>query len=58
MTPAPTPYHQRVSRNLEMLLHLFVIERELGEVFDAPIDVYLSDTETYQPDIFLSLRTD
>lgn len=51
MTPAPTPYHQRISRDLEIRLYLFVSERGLGEVLYAPIDVYLSDTETYQPDI-------
>lgn len=51
MTPAPTPYHQRISRKIEFELLKFVSVKELGEIFDAPIDVYLSETETYQPDI-------
>jgi len=51
MTPAPTPYHQRISRKIEFLLIEYVEKNELGEVFDAPIDVYFEETETYQPDI-------
>ena len=51
ITPAPTPYHQRISRKIEFLLIEYVEKNELGEVFDAPIDVYFEETETYQPDI-------
>ncbi|MEW6096509.1 MAG: Uma2 family endonuclease [bacterium] len=52
MTPAPIPYHQRISRKLERILEDFVIDNDLGEVFDAPCDVVLSDTDVVQPDIF------
>jgi Uma2 family endonuclease len=52
MTPSPMPYHQRISKRIEFLLYEFVEKkRELGEVFDSPIDVYLNDTDVYQPDI-------
>jgi Uma2 family endonuclease len=51
MTPAPTPYHQLVSRNLEFLLHRHVREHGLGEVIYAPCDVVLSKTDVLQPDI-------
>jgi Uma2 family endonuclease len=51
MTPSPVPYHQIISRRIEFELIKFVEERKLGEVIDAPMDVYLSETETYQPDI-------
>ncbi len=51
MTPAPTPYHQRISRKIEYALIEFTDAESLGEVLDSPIDVYLSETETYQPDI-------
>lgn len=51
MTPSPVPYHQIISRRIEYEILKFVEERKLGEVLDAPIDVYFSDTETYQPDI-------
>ncbi len=51
MSPAPTPRHQRIARNLARALDGFVEERGLGEIFFAPIDVYLSETDTPQPDI-------
>ena len=51
MTPAPTPYHQKISSKLGYFLRDFVFKKDLGEVFDAPIDVYFEETETYQPDI-------
>jgi Uma2 family endonuclease len=51
MVPSPIPYHQLIKRRIEFELIKFVEERMLGEVLDAPIDVYLSETETYQPDI-------
>ena len=51
MTPAPTIYHQRLAREIFMLLMNFVKHHRLGEMFFSPIDVYLSETETFQPDI-------
>jgi len=32
-------------------MHLFVEPRRLGEVFYAPIDVYLGDADVLQPDV-------
>jgi Uma2 family endonuclease len=49
--PAPVPYHQKVSRNIEFILYSFVKENDLGEVFDAPCDVVLSEENVVQPDI-------
>ena len=51
MPPSPGTAHQRVSRRLETRLDAFVEERGLGEVFDAPIDVVLSDVNVLQPDL-------
>lgn len=52
MTPSPTPYHQEVSKRLEYLLYEFVEKKSsLGKIYDAPIDVYFEQGETYQPDI-------
>ncbi len=51
MTPSPIPNHQRVSGKLEFVLRKFVTENNLGEVFDAPCDVYLDDENVVQPDI-------
>lgn len=52
MSPAPVPYHQWVSANLEEILRRFVKTNNLGEVFDAPCDVLLSEITVVQPDIF------
>ncbi len=51
MTPAPIPYHQIVKNNIQFEMSVFVRDKKLGIVLDAPLDVYLSETETYQPDI-------
>lgn len=51
MTPSPVPYHQDIARTLVVKLATFVSEKGLGKIYFAPIDVYLSETDTYQPDI-------
>lgn len=52
MVPAPTPYHQIVSSNLEFALRLYVMEHDLGTVLHAPCDLLLSETDVVQPDLF------
>jgi Uma2 family endonuclease len=51
VTPAPSLEHQRVSRNLEFVLHEHVRAHQLGEIFYAPVDVYLGRTDIAQPDL-------
>ena len=52
MTPAPSTYHQEISKHLEYLLYEYgELRQKLGKVYYAPVDVYLEDEETYQPDI-------
>ena len=51
LAPAPTTPHQRVLLNLAVSLASFVRDNGLGEVFIAPTDVYLSDTNVVQPDL-------
>lgn len=51
VAPAPTTNHQRVVNRLSTLLTFHVWERDLGEVFTAPLDVVLSPYNTIQPDI-------
>ncbi len=51
MVPAPLTIHQRISRNIEIILCNFVIDKELGEVLYAPTDVILSENIVVQPDI-------
>jgi len=51
MTPAPEVPHQRVSRKLERILDDYAARTRSGEVFDAPIDVVLTDEDVVQPDL-------
>ncbi len=56
MTAAPNIAHQRVSSRLERRLAAFVEEGGLGEIFRAPTDVVLSDTDVVQPDILFASK--
>lgn len=51
VTPAPSPQHQLVSRNLQFTIHQFAREHGLGEIFAAPIDLILAATTVAQPDL-------
>lgn len=56
LTPAPGTYHQIISMKLGFQMVDFVSKNGLGIVLFAPIDVYLEETETYQPDIIFIAR--
>jgi len=56
MTPSPTTRHQRVSGNLYFILRDHVAKHDLGEIFDAPLDVVLSSTNVLQPDLIYVSR--
>lgn len=52
VSPAPSRRHQRLSTRLHYHLFRHVeVERSLGEVYAAPFDVVLSDTNVVQPDL-------
>jgi len=51
MTPAPTPYHQIITGNIFFELMKFVKAQGAGTVLNSPIDVYLAETEGFQPDV-------
>ncbi|MCA1586178.1 MAG: Uma2 family endonuclease [Acidobacteria bacterium] len=51
MTPAPNPFHQRASKRLQRQLEAYFEAGGSAEVFDAPIDVILSNHDVVQPDI-------
>jgi Uma2 family endonuclease len=51
MTPAPSPRHQAVSRNLQRALDRHVTDNRLGSIYNAPIDVILAPTTIVQPDL-------
>jgi Uma2 family endonuclease len=49
--PSPTVEHQRIASRLAFALTEHARRHDAGEIFFSPIDVRLSETETYQPDI-------
>ncbi len=51
MAATPNIAHQRVRGRLGRRLAGFVEEKDLGEIFRAPTDVVLSDTDVVQPDL-------
>jgi Uma2 family endonuclease len=51
MAPAPNTFHQTVQANLLCILRPFVLQRGLGTVLGAPCDVYLDETNVFQPDV-------
>jgi Uma2 family endonuclease len=51
VTPAPSPFHQRMSKRLQRKLEAYFEETRIGEVFDAPIDVILTIHDVVQPDL-------
>lgn len=48
---SPSIAHQTVSMGLSLEVGNFVRERALGQVFHAPTDVILTDTDVVQPDL-------
>ena len=55
VSPAPTTRHQRVSGKLFVELFRRIDETDLGEVYDAPTDVQLSENDVVQPDLLVVL---
>jgi len=51
MTPSPVPYHQIISSRIGFELGKFIENKKQGTMLYAPMDVFFSETETYQPDI-------
>lgn len=52
VTPAPSPFHQRVSGRLYSLFDRLLPE----QVFYAPVDVFLAEYSVVQPDLIVVLR--
>lgn len=55
-SPSPSRIHQLLSLRFELLLVEAVLQRGLGEVYDAPLDVKLSEDTVYQPDLMVVLQ--
>ncbi len=51
MAAAPKKAHQRVDMRLGAKFFVHVESNDLGEVFSAPFDVYLTETNVVQPDL-------
>ena len=51
MAPAPSWRHQDTVGNIYVALREFVHTDGLGRITMAPIDVYLSDEDVFQPDV-------
>jgi Uma2 family endonuclease len=55
VAPAPTPFHQFVSQRLYDLLKLTVVNRGLGLITYAPLDVAFDEQNIVQPDLVVLL---
>ncbi|MFN7813048.1 MAG: Uma2 family endonuclease [Planctomycetia bacterium] len=55
MTPAPSTAHQTVSKRLQHQLYTQIELAGLGLVFNAPVDVQLTDHDIVQPDLVVVL---
>ncbi|MBF0492673.1 MAG: Uma2 family endonuclease [Deltaproteobacteria bacterium] len=56
MTPSPLSIHQMISNKLSWLLNNFIFSHAKGVLFAAPMDVYLSEENVVQPDLFFISR--
>jgi len=56
MTPAPSTTHQTVSKRLQYQLYKQVELAGLGLVFNAPVDVQLTEYDIVQPDLVVVLK--
>ena len=48
---APSPPHQKVVANLNWFINNFIRERDLGDCYTSPIDVFFDKHNNAQPDI-------
>ena len=55
ISPAPLRKHQQVLVKLLVLFHRFLEANPIGEVFIAPLDVVLSETDVVEPDLIVLL---
>lgn len=51
MSPSPNRYHQVIVGNVFDLLRGYLRHHPIGEVYLAPLDTYLSETDVVQPDV-------
>jgi Uma2 family endonuclease len=51
MSPAPNRFHQVISKNLQFIIQSYLASHPLGDLYNAPFDVYLSVHDVFQPDL-------
>ncbi|MEZ6135590.1 MAG: Uma2 family endonuclease [Pirellulaceae bacterium] len=56
MNPAPSTYHQTVSKRLQYFLYSEIELNNRGLVFNAPVDLQLGPHDIVQPDLVVVLK--
>ena len=56
VNPSPTPVHPRISRRLQRQLEDYFHDHTIGEVFNAPIDLILTNHDVFVPDLVVVSR--
>jgi Uma2 family endonuclease len=56
VTPSPASMHQIIIHRLAVLLDPLIVASGLGQVIEAPLDVYLDDRNVLQPDVLVLLH--
>ncbi len=51
MSPSPNTFHQEIILRILVAIENFLTKHPIGKVFGAPLDVFLTETNVYQPDI-------
>lgn len=50
-SPSPTLCHQRIAGRIFFLISTYLTKNRIGEAFIAPLDVFLTEVNIYQPDV-------
>ncbi len=58
VTPGPNNKHQRIAKELMLLLHAYVKQHRLGEVGYGPGEVRLTKESRLAPDVFVNPAVD
>ncbi|MEP7233044.1 MAG: Uma2 family endonuclease [Ginsengibacter sp.] len=51
MSPAPVIIHQQILNEINIEISLYLRKNPLGKIIIAPVDVYFSEKNIFQPDI-------
>ena len=51
MSPSPNTFHQDIAGNVYAILHSYLTRHPIGSAHIAPLDVYLSEINIFQPDV-------